>query len=293
MSQGHRVSEPGGLLPFLFEHWPDQKRTRIKQCLKYGSVRVNGVPVTRHDHPLRPGDTVAIQVEGDSRKAPPPLPAGIRIVHEDADVIVIEKGAGWLSVARDSGKGKTVYEELTKHVRFADGRNRVWIVHRLDRETSGLMVLAKTEEAKHELQESWADFEKTYQAIVEGVMKRDAGTLRSYLDESNPMRVRTIPKGVEGREAITHFRVVRRGAARTWVELQLETGRRHQIRVQLADLGYPLVGDERYGAKTDPARRLGLHASGLSFVHPTTGEELEFTLPMPPELAKLASTPDK
>ena len=281
------VAEPSGLLPFLFESWPDQKRTRIKQCLKYGSVKVNGVSVTRHDHPLQAGDTVAIDVTGDARNPPPPLPSGIKIVHEDEAILVVHKGPGWLSVARDSGKGKTVYEELTKHVRHADPRHRIWIVHRLDQETSGLMVFAKTEEAKQELQESWGDFEKVYQAVVEGVIKRDAGTMRSYLDESNPMRVRTVRQATEGREAITHFRVVRRGAGRTWVELTLETGRRHQIRVQLADMGHPVVGDERYDAKTDPARRLGLHANRLTFFHPKTGESMTFTLPMPPELAKL------
>jgi 23S rRNA pseudouridine1911/1915/1917 synthase len=287
MSQGHRVSEPGGLLPFLFEHWPEQKRTRIKQCLKYGSVRVNGVAVTRHDHSLRPGDSVSIQVEGDSRRAAPPLPAGIRILHEDAALIVVEKGPGWLSVARDSGKGKTVYEELTRHVRHLDARNRIWIVHRLDRETSGLMVFAKTEEAKKALQGGWQDFVKIYQVVVEGTVKQDAGTLRGHLDESNPMRVRLVSSGAQGREAVTHYRVVRRGMDRTWAEVELETGRRHQIRVQLADLGHPVVGDGRYGARTDPARRLGLHASALTFVHPLSGEEMSFSLQMPPELAKL------
>jgi 23S rRNA pseudouridine1911/1915/1917 synthase len=287
MSMRRVVAEPSGLLPFLFASWPDQKRTRIKQCLKYGSVRVNGVAVTRHDHPLEVGDTVAIEVEGDARNPPPVLPTGIKIVHEDDSILVVQKGAGWLSVARDSGKGRTIYEELTKFVRHADARRRIWIVHRLDQETSGLMVFAKTEEAKHELQESWGDFEKTYQVVVEGVIKRDAGSLRSYLDESSPLRVRTVPTGTDGREAITHFRVVRRGAERTWVEVTLETGRRHQIRVQLADMGHPVVGDERYGAKTDPARRLGLHASGLTFFHPKTGESVSFTWPMPPELGKL------
>jgi 23S rRNA pseudouridine1911/1915/1917 synthase len=288
MSEGHTVKESGGLLSFLFAQWPEQKRTRLKQCLKYGSVRVNGVAATRHDHPLQPGDVVSIRVEGDARKAAPPLPVGIRLLHEDAAVVVIAKGPGWLSVARDSGKGKTVYEELTRHVRHQDARNRVWIVHRLDRETSGLMVFAKTEEAKRTLQSGWHDFGKTYQAVVEGTVAPEEGTLRGFLDESNPMRVRLVPDGGNGREAVTRFRVVRRGMGRTWLEVGLETGRRHQIRVQLAGLGHPVVGDARYGAATDPARRLGLHASGLGFVHPGSGEAMNFSLPMPPELAKLA-----
>jgi 23S rRNA pseudouridine1911/1915/1917 synthase len=287
MSMRRVVAEPSGLLPFLFESWPEEKRIRLKQCLKYGSVRVNGVAVTRHDHPLQTGDTVTIQVEGDARKPPRTLPAGIRIVHEDAAVLVIEKGSGWLSVARDSGKGKTVYEELTSYVRHADARARVWIVHRLDQDTSGLMVFAKTEEAKHTLQENWSDFEKIYLAVVEGLIPRDAGSVRGYLDESNPMRVRAVRDETSGRESVTHYRVVRRGGERTLVELTLETGRRHQIRVHLSGMGHPVVGDERYGAKTNPARRIALHASQLTFAHPQTGEPVSFRLALPPELAKL------
>jgi len=289
MSLRRTVAEPCGLLPFLFENWPDQKRTRIKQCLKYGSVRVNGAPVTRHDHALRPGDTVTIQVEGgDARSAASPLPTGLKILHEDDSVIVLHKGPGWLSVARDNGKGRTVYAALTSHVRHEDPRLRVWIVHRLDRDTSGLMVFAKTEAAKHFLQEHWAECEKKYLAVVEGVVRRDSGTLRSHLDESNPMRVRSVAPNESSREAVTHFRVIRRSAERSLVELILETGRRHQIRVQLADMGHPVVGDVRYGAKTDPAKRLGLHSSGLTFPHPDTREVISFTLPVPGELAKLA-----
>ena len=166
------VNAPTELLPFLFETWPDTKRTRVKQWLKFGSVRVNGQVVTKHSHELKAGDKVGIEVDRMARKAAPPLPAGLKIIHEDDAIIVLDKGPGWLTVALDSGKGRTAYAALTDHVRATNTRNRVWIVHRLDRDTSGLVVFAKTEPYKRVLQQNWHKFDKTYHAIVEGVMKR-------------------------------------------------------------------------------------------------------------------------
>lgn len=281
------VTEEVTLLPFLIANWPEMKRTRLKQCLKFGSVRVNGKPVTQHDHALHKGAKVSIKVEKAARGAPPPLPSGLEIMHEDDAIIVLNKGAGWLTVALDSGKGRTAYAALTDHVRASNPRNRVWIVHRLDRDTSGLIVFAKTEPFKRVLQQNWHRFDKTYRAVVEGVVKRDAGTLRCHLNEEFSLRVRSVPPDEDTREAITHFKVLKRGAERTLVELKLETGRRHQIRVHLSDMGHPIVGDKPYGALTDPAKRLGLHACELRFEHPATEEKMRFELPMPGVLAKL------
>jgi 23S rRNA pseudouridine1911/1915/1917 synthase len=281
------VTEAAELLPFLFENWPEMKRTRIKQWLKFGSVRVNGKAITRHDHPLKPGDKIEIKVERAPRHVVPPLPKGLEIVHEDDAIIVLNKGAGWLTVALDSGNGRTAYAALTDHVRATDARNRVWIVHRLDRDTSGLIVFAKTEPYKRVLQQNWHKFDKTYLAIAEGVIKRDSGTLRCHVNEEFSLRVRSVPPDDGTREAITHFKVLKRTADRTLVELKLETGRRHQIRVHLSDMGHPIVGDAPYGAQTDPARRLALHSSELRFTHPATDAKMFFELPLPDVLAKL------
>lgn len=283
------ATEPAQLLPFLIANWPDMKRTRLKQWLKFGSVKVNGKPATRHDHPLKKGDKVGIKVERAPRGKVSALPSGLEILHEDEAIIVLNKGPGWLTVALDSGKGRTAYSALTDHVRATDPRNRVWIVHRLDRDTSGLIVFAKTEPFKRILQQNWPHFEKTYRAVVEGVVKRDTGTLRCHLNEEFSLRVRSVPPDEDTREAITHFKVLKRGTERTLVELKLETGRRHQIRVHLSDMGHPIVGDSAYGAKTDPAGRLGLHACVLKFIHPDTEEKMIFDLPMPDNLAKLVS----
>lgn len=281
------VKEASALLPFLLANWPEVKRTRVKQWLKFGSVRVNGQSITRHDHALNPGDKVEIKVERAARHAAPPMPKGLEIIHEDDAIIVLNKGAGWLTIALDSGKGRTAYSALTDHVRAADPRNRVWIVHRLDRDTSGLVVFAKTEPFKRILQRNWHLFEKKYLAVTEGVIKRDSGTLRCHVNEAFSLRVRSVPPGDDTREAITHFKVLKRTADRTLVELRLETGRRHQIRVHLSDMGHPIVGDAPYGAQTDPARRLALHAGELTFTHPSTDEKMTFKLPLPKVLEEL------
>lgn len=287
MSPERTATEAAELLPFLIANWPDMKRTRLKQWLKFGSVRVNGKAVTRHDHPLKSGDKVSIKVERAPSAQAKPLPAGLEIVHEDDAIIILNKGTGWLTVALDSGKGRTAYAALTDHVRAQNPRNRIWIVHRLDRETSGLILFAKTEPFKRILQQNWQKFEKRYLAVAEGVIKRDSGTLRCHVNEEFSLRVRSVPPDEGTREAISHFKVLKRTVDRTLVELKIDTGRRHQIRVHLSDMGHPIVGDAPYGAKTDPAKRLGLHSSQLIFTHPATEEKMRFDLPLPGVLAKL------
>lgn len=283
------VTEPAPLLPFLFATWPEIKRTQMKQWLKFQAVTVNGRAVTRFDHPLAAGDTVALRT---GRFAAPKaaLPGGLKIVYEDPAVVVIDKPPGLLSMATPAEPEKTVCALLNDHYRRGhdQGGDRVLIVHRLDRETSGLMVLARTHEARAALQAHWDSFEKRYEAVCEGRLEPDTGTFESDLDESNPYKVHTAPRPSElTRHAITHFRVLSRSKTRTLVELTLATGRRHQIRVHLAQAGHPIIGDEKYGATTNPARRLGLHAVALTFTHPTTGKSIRLTSPLPKELARL------
>jgi 23S rRNA pseudouridine1911/1915/1917 synthase len=279
------VREPSELEAFLFAQWPDMKRTTLRQRLKHGSVTVNGRVVRRHDHLLKPGDRVGLLPKPEATESPP-LPRGMRVVFEDAHMIVIDKPSGLLSIASKAEKEKTAYIALTSHVRGGQdkSRNRVWIVHRLDRETSGLMVFARTEEVKRLLQDGWDRVTKRYLAVTEGVMKEDEGTMESDLDETNPYRVFSAPRSNSTRHAVTHYRVLRRGRNRTMVELTLETGRRHQIRVQLADLGHPVLGDEKYGTQTGKARRLALHSCALEMEHPVTGRRLSFSSALPGEL---------
>jgi len=284
-----KVCQPGPLLVSLFAAWPEEKKKRIRTWLKVQAITINGRPVSQFDHPLKPGDTVAVRAD---RFAAPKtrLSSGLKIYFEDAHLLVVEKPEGLLSISSPAEPEKTAYFQLTEYLRYKHprSRERVWIVHRLDRETSGLMVFAKTAPAKEVLQSNWDKFEKKYEAAVEGRMPKESGKLESALDESNPHHVAVRPKSAQTRHAVTHYRVLKAGPQRSLVELTLETGRRHQIRVQLAHAGCPVVGDEKYGAKTNPAGRLGLHACFLRFRHPVTGDELRFTSPLPKPLARLA-----
>jgi 23S rRNA pseudouridine1911/1915/1917 synthase len=283
------VSKPSELLAWLFEAWPETKKKQVRAWLKFGSVAVNGKVITQFDHKLKPGDEVTIRPKGMAAPETK-LAGGIRIRHEDADIIVIDKPAGLLSIASPSEEEKTAYAFLTNHVRQGNprGRERVWVVHRLDRETSGVMVFAKNETAKIALQEGWDTVEKKYLAAVEGAPSIDAGTFDSHLDESNPLKVYVANgEGPETRHAITHYRVTKKGKTTTLVELTLETGRRHQIRVQLAAAGCPIVGDKKYGAQTNPIKRIALHATSLRFLHPVTRQEMRFDSPLPGDLGTL------
>ena len=288
MPKPSTVQAPAQLLAYLFATWPNEKKKQIRTWLKFQSVMVNDRPITQFDHPLYPGDVVSIRTD---RFAAPRsvLACGITVHYEDADIIVINKPENLLSIASEAEQEKTAYFQLTDYLRQGQqkARERVWIVHRLDRETSGLMVFAKTAQAKETLQAGWDKAEKRYEAVVEGRLPEDSGTMESDLNETNPFKVFSSPPTEFTRHAITHYRVLARKPTRTLVELTLETGRRHQIRVQLADLGHPIVGDEKYKAKTDPAKRLGLHSSFLRFPHPETGKEMSFTSPLPKKLASL------
>lgn len=282
------VEQPAELLAYLFATWPEVKKKQIRTWLKYQAVTVNGRPITQFNHPLQPGDVVAIR--SDRFAAPKTvLPGGIKIFFEDAAVIVIEKPSGLLSIASEAEPERTAYFQLTDYLRGGQqkARERVWIVHRLDRETSGLMVFAKTPEAKERLQGMWDQAEKHYEAVVEGRLPAESGVLESDLDESNPFKVFPAVPSESTRHAITHYKVLGRNHGRSLVELRLETGRRHQIRVQLSAVGCPIIGDKKYGAKSDPVRRLALHATKLRFPHPESGKEMRFESPLPRELAQL------
>lgn len=288
MCASHTVEHPAELLAFLFACRPEVKRTKVRQCLKHGSVQVNGHSITRSNHPLQTGDVVSIRTKGEVRTKGL-LPPGMKVWFEDASLIVIEKPENLLSMASETERDRTAYAFLTHYVRRGNPRSpaRVWIVHRLDRGASGLMVFAKTEAAKRALQADWCKAEKRYLAVVEGSPPADHGVLRSHLDESNSFKVYSAPPSERTRYAVTRYRVMKRIAARALIELTLETGRRNQIRVHLADAECPIVGDRKYGARTNPARRLGLHASFLQFKHPLSGELLMFESPLPQNLTRL------
>ena len=288
MQATYTATADGPLLATLFSYLPEVKRVKVRQWLKYGGVSVNGVIVVRGDHTLFAGDLISLAPQAKGPPVPR-LPAGMVIRFEDESVIVIEKPANLLSVATDAGNDETAYSALNEYVR-RDRRQRqarIWIVHRLDRETSGLMVYARTESAKRTLQENWGLASKRYFAVTDGLPPQETGTLHHHLDESNAFRVHVSRRSEKTREAITHYRLVRRTARRALFELTLETGRRHQIRVQLAEIHCPIVGDPKYHPAGAEGKRMALHSCALSFPHPVSGQRISFESALPAELERL------
>jgi 23S rRNA pseudouridine1911/1915/1917 synthase len=285
------VQKSAPLLEYLFESWPEVKKKQVRTWLKFQSIQVNGRVVSQFDHKLKSGDVISVR--GDRNALPGTrLPKGLLIRYEDDSVIVIEKPERLLTIANEKVQDNTAYAYLTSYMRHGDrfSHNRIWIVHRLDRDTSGLMVFAKTETAKRILQRNWDQCEKRYFAVVEGGLPKPKGTFRSYLDESNPAKVHVVASAKEGRLAITHYKIVKKVERFSLVELTLETGRRHQIRVQLAEAGCPIVGDSKYRAQSNPIRRVALHSCYLRFVHPLTEKVIKFESPLPGDFGRLLTS---
>lgn len=201
----------------------------------------------------------------------------------------MDKPAGLLTMATDTEKRRTLYALLADHVRGRRGRARLYIVHRLDRDASGLLVFARSKAAQVDLQAQFKAHSaaRTYVAVTEHRMAQDLVTLQSYLAENAAYRCYSTPDPAKGKWAVTHVKVLGRSDHRTLVEARLETGRKHQIRVHLADLGHPVVGDRVYGGPGDPIRRLALHAVRLAFVHPRTRQRLEFCSEAPASFKRL------
>ncbi len=214
---------------------------------------------------------------------------GLTILYEDNDILAIDKPAGLLTIATATEKTQTAYFMLTDYVRNGSARSRarLFIVHRLDRETSGVLLFAKTFESKTKLQEGWATTEKHYLAIVQGRPTKKADTITSYLTENKAHRVYSTGNSRTGRLASTAYRVLQEGKGMTLLDVHLLTGRKNQIRVHLADIGHPVVGDKKYGDAKGPRARLALHARSLSFVHPVSGERMTLTAPTPVLFSKI------
>jgi 23S rRNA pseudouridine1911/1915/1917 synthase len=277
-----RVVEPRGhraettLRQRLQALHPGTSGRRVKQWLVAGRVRVNGAVVRRGDVRVKASDRV------DLGRPVTEFPAPLRLVHADDHIIVVDKPPGLLTIATESERERTVYR-LLRGWTEAQGEGRIFIVHRLDRETSGLLVFARSGAAKRALQ---AQFEarapeRVYVARVEGRVHPPDGEWRSRLAEDRSLRVRPVADARRGQEAITRYRVLEPSRDTTLLELTLITGRRGQLRAQLAEHGHPIVGDRAYGSGRDPARRVLLHATRLGFEHPT-GRRVRFESPLPP-----------
>ncbi len=286
------VKEPVPLLDFLLKATGTSSKTKIRNLLQHGSVTVNGSVQKRADTALSAGQTVEIDrkeniqaKKASLRRPPAPFP----VLYEDQHLIALEKPAGLLSIGTESEKIKTFYKMVSQYVKDAsEDREKIFIVHRLDREVSGVMLFAKSEPVKHDLQEGWAETEKIYRALVEGHPPEESGTVRSWLKENSAMQVFVCSERTPGAQlAVTHYRVLKTYATKSLLEVRIETGRKHQIRIHMAELRCPIVGDKKYGATGNPIRRLGLHAFSLAFTHPVTGERIRLEAKVPPEFTRM------
>jgi 23S rRNA pseudouridine1911/1915/1917 synthase len=272
--------EAGPLLPWLLAALAPMNRTRVKQLLQTGRVRVNGRPVTRHDHPLTPADRVAIAADGAAPRGPPAL----TICYEDEALVVIDKPAGLLSVATDAEKDDTAFTRVSALLERRKA-GRPFVVHRLDRGTSGLLLFAKSARVRDQLQADWESVSKTYLAVTEGVPRPAVGLIENHLLEGGNLRVRPVAAGAPGaKRAASWYRVLGSHDGRALIAVELLTGRKHQIRVHLAGLGSPVVGDRDYGSDSDPVGRVCLHARRLAFDHPVTSRRIEVEAAPPPEV---------
>ena len=280
------VPETTTLLAFVEKRLADHSKTKVKSMLKHNQFAVNSMPTSQFDTPLEAGDKVSVNFTKSFRVFSSPR---IKLVYEDNDILVINKGYGVLSMGTDNIKEGTAYSIMREYVKYSDPRAKVFIVHRLDRDTSGLMMLAKTMEAKDTMQHNWNNMvlNRKYVAVVEGVIPDDEGVVKSYLAETAQFEVYSTQDPTKGQLAITRYKVLKRSSGYTLVELELDTGRKNQIRVHMKDLGHPIVGDRKYGASSSPIRRLALHARTLRFVHPITRKEMNFELPVPTRFAGL------
>lgn len=275
----YTVDTPDTLLPFLLAHVKGKSRNNVKSLLSRRLVAVDGVPLSRFDTPLLPGQQVSILSSSAPRADALPFP----ILYEDEHLIVVNKPAKLLSVATDREKTRTAYHMVTDYVKARRVDDRIFVLHRLDRDTSGVLMFARDAQTKELFQSRWNEIvtRRGYLAVVEGVPKPAQDTIRSWLVETDTHLSFSGAPGKGAREAVTSYQIVKAGNGYALLDISIETGRKNQIRVHMKEKGCPVAGDKQYGARTNPIGRLCLHANELSFTHPATGEAVTFKAKMP------------
>ena len=278
------VDREAPLLEWMLSALPGSK-TKIKAILQGHGIKVDGKQVTQFDFPLKPGMKVSVS---KSKKNDTFKSRYVNIVYEDRWLVVIEKKVGILSMAagHSSLNVKSVLDDYFKRTRQ---KCTAHVVHRLDRDTSGLMIYAKDMQTEQLLERDWHGtvFDRRYVAVVSGEMEEDEGTISNWLKDNAAYVTYSSPVDNGGKYAVTHFHTLKRTTEHSLVEFRLETGRKNQIRVHTSDMGHPICGDIKYGNGDDPLHRLCLHAYVLCFYHPVTGKPMEFETPIPAQFRSL------
>lgn len=260
------VKQSKELLEFLYTNLTKFNKKDIKNLLTHGSILVDDKVITKYNYLLKVNQIVKINTYNKSKE--------IDIIYEDDNIIVVNKKDGILSVATDNSNEVTMHNLVSEYVKKKNKKNKIFVIHRLDKETSGVLMFAKSEKVKYLYQDNWDDLviKREYIAIVNGKTK-DSGTIKSYLSENKNHYVYS---SKEGKLAITHYEKIKENNNYTWLLINIDTGRKNQIRVHMKELGNPIVGDLKYGKKDNKYKRLCLHASRLVLVNPITKKEMEF-----------------
>ena len=283
------VKKESGLLDFLLENVIEFSRNKIKGLLKRRQIAVDGVPVAQFDFKVHPGDTVFIAKERLVNSKQPKAKQKIDIIYEDDQFLAINKPNGLLSIASNKEKEQTAYRLASDYVRKDNPRARLFVVHRIDKETSGVLLFAKNVELKDQLQKEWNDLviKRGYYAIVMGQVKQPEATLKHYLKETTTHLMYISSKQGDGQLAITHYKLIKSNEKYSLLDIKIDTGRKNQIRVQLRHINHPVIGDDKYDTLANPLNRLGLHAYELTLKNPIDQKQYVFKATMPNQFKSL------
>lgn len=276
------VEKEGELLDYLYNH-VDMPKKRIKQYLTHGAIYVNNNKTTKYNEKVVPGMNIVITTEKSSQTKLP-----FDILFEDDHIVVVNKPSGLLTIATDKEKEKTLYHMVREYIVGKDKRAKVFIVHRLDKDTSGIVIFAKDEKTKNMLQENWNEYVslREYVAIIHGTPKKEKDRIVQYLKETKTNFV-YVAKNKDGKEAITNYEVLKTNDDYSMVKVEIETGRKNQIRVAFASMNHPIVGDKKYSDQKETESRLFLHANRLKLYYPHIKKEILFETQTPSEFKRL------
>lgn len=275
-----KVTKERTLIDLLMKEFGTSSRSNIKKLILNGTVAVNRKRITNPNVRVNINDDVEYRKFRQFEAIESPFP----VLYEDEHLIVVVKPAGILTYGERGTEGTSVYRELLNNLKGkTKGRGHVFVVHRLDREVSGILIFAKTEKIQQLIKDHWKENEKRYYALVEGCPPDEEGTIRSFLKENKEMKVYSTEESPDSKFAVTHYKLLKKLDKRSLLEIRIETGRKHQIRVHLADIGCPVAGDSKYGSSDKMLKRILLHAYYFALKHPVTGEMMEFKTELPEE----------
>lgn len=279
-----KVEKDGELLDYLYSNL-DMPKKKIKQYLVHGAIYVNNTLTTKYNYKVVKGMNIVIDTNSKNKKMLP-----FDILFEDDSIIVVNKPSGLLTIATAKEKEKTLFHIVAEYLKSFDKNNRVFIVHRLDKDTSGIVVFAKNEKIKNQLQENWNDYVslREYACVVHGKMKNDNGRIVQNLKETKTNLV-YVARGSDGKEAITNYKVIKSNDKYSLLSINIETGRKNQIRVAMSSIGNPIVGDKKYSNIKDKENRLYLHSNRLKMYYPVIGKDILFETANPSEFRKIVS----